>query len=559
MQKDIRPLQPHSTGIELSNRFPENFASRVSTCFSRHPVASKFGILIVLFVISVVVRLPNINRPLGAHYEWVSAHILITEQVWYEEGAWEHYFVPAMTYPGAANRNISNDARMKNSEGIWYYTSGPPFIWIAPYLFFKVMGIYPDVLPLQVFCLIVHFVCALLIYLLVQELTPKRNAAIYQVPAFLASTVYLFTPASLWFHCNVYSGVFLNIIFIIAGAYLFVRFLDGESGIGHYIKMGVLAFFMFYTGYFGVFFFSVMGLYAIVYCDKKAAFKLICSITVGAFVGGTLFLIQYSTVDGFMSILEYLFGRYLFVSGTAEISDKGLHVYDLSAWWRVLHHYDKAYGHILLFSFVLSVVSISLGRDRLRVKLAGMDRRWIAVALITVLPVLMEHVVLFNYTSVHGFSVMPMLVAISTFTGLGLSSLISKLETTRHKRELNGNIASILVVFALVVFVSVGEYRQQNANGHSLYKTMGETIAKTAKSDEVVFLDAGGLFLNTHGDIIPHIVFYAHRNIAAWKDREAAEKLITLNGAARGVLFQFVKSGRQYKLPYGYIEVRSER
>ena len=558
MHKDNLPIHPGLQEEEPPSPFAKETASKVCSYLTRHYSTSKCGILILLFGISVLVRLPNINRPLGAHYEWVSAHILITQQIWYEEGPLKHYFVPAMTYSGAANRNISNDARMKNSNGQWYYTSGPPFVWIAPYLFFRLIGVYPDVLPLQIFCLIVHFVCALLIYLLVKELISKSSIRSWEISAFVASAVYLFTPASLWFHCNVYSGVFLNIIFIIAGAHLFVRFLDDESGIGHYIKMGVLSFLMFYTGYFGVFFFSVMGLYAIIYCDKKAAFKLICSISVGAFLGVMLFLIQYSTIDGFRSIVEYLFGRYLFVSGTAQTTDKGLHVYDLHAWWRVLNHYEKAYGHILLFLLVLSVISISLGQGSLRIKLARTDRRWIAVALITVVPVLMEHVVLFNYTSVHGFSVMPMLVAISIFVSLSLNSLISKLAMTRNKCDLYGNIASILTVFSLVVVVSIGEYRHQNSNGHGLYKAIGENIAKAAKTDEVVFLDAGGLFLNTHGDIIPHIVFYAHRNVAAWHDQKTAKELIASNGMSRGILFKFLKSKGQFKLPYSYLETAED-
>jgi hypothetical protein len=41
----------------------------------------------VLFAASVLVRLPNINRPLSEHHDWPKAHFLRTQRIWYEAGA----------------------------------------------------------------------------------------------------------------------------------------------------------------------------------------------------------------------------------------------------------------------------------------------------------------------------------------------------------------------------------------------------------------------------------------------------------------------------------------
>ena len=48
----------------------------------RYRIARRAAFLVALFALSVVVRARYINRPLSAHYEWVTARVLITQQIW---------------------------------------------------------------------------------------------------------------------------------------------------------------------------------------------------------------------------------------------------------------------------------------------------------------------------------------------------------------------------------------------------------------------------------------------------------------------------------------------
>jgi hypothetical protein len=231
-----------------------------------------------------------------------------------------------------------------------------------------------------------------------------------------------------------------------------------------------------------------------------------------------------------------------------------MHIYDRAAWARVFNHYYKGFGGFLFFFAIVMFVATALGRGDFKQRFTNLDKRWLIAACITVLTVLGHHLTLFNHTTIHEYSVMPMFIAFSMLTGLGLSSVISKLEETRDNRELTGNIAAILVVVLILSFVSVGDYREQNTKGHNLYKAMGETIRKNAKDDEVVFVEKLSLYLTGYGSVVPHVVFYAHRNIATWEDAKTAQELLAANGAKRGIIFKLVKSGKQYQFPHRYIE-----
>lgn len=535
----------------LSN-YLHSFLNRTSVY---HRTARQWGPIVVLFAISVMVRVPYINRPLSAHYEWVTAPVLITQQIWYEEGAWTHHFLPVMTFPGAANRNISNDARMKNDKGVWYYTTSPPLAWIAPYVVFSLLGVYPDVLPLQIFNLVLHFVCAILVYALTKQLIRRSDFLSREIPALVAASVYLFTPFALWFHCNTYSGQWLNHPFFIGSVYAFVRILDSEEeDKNRWIWiLGALVFLMFYTWWGGAFFSAVICAYAFFHRQERSMRRVISVTVFAAVLSTALVFFHKSAVAGIGAFIEYFWSRFSFASGYFKETDKNLHVYDFIAWKRILSHYYKGFGVFLIFLCTISTVSALLN-ERLLKPLRQFDKTWFAVICITVLPVLGEHLALFNYTAVHEYSVMPMLLAISTLTGLGLSSIISKLETTRDRQALIGNVGSIITVFVILIATAIGEYREQNNDGHTIYKTLGESIAKTAKSDEVVFVNSSGMFLTGGGGIIPHIVFYAHRNLAVWKDAKTARELLEANGVDRGIVFTLVREKNQYKFQHQYIE-----
>jgi hypothetical protein len=57
-----------------------------------------FPLLFGIFLLSVVVRLPMLNRPLSKHHEFCTAISLRIMQIWYDNGIEKYGYNPVMTY-----------------------------------------------------------------------------------------------------------------------------------------------------------------------------------------------------------------------------------------------------------------------------------------------------------------------------------------------------------------------------------------------------------------------------------------------------------------------------
>ena len=109
------------------------------------------AILLLLFAVSIAIRLPYLNHPLGGH-QWLTAQTLVIHSIWYERGIAACGFNPIVTFELPADKNIlSPMGRMGSPAGDRCFISQPPLGYISPYLVQTSLGLRPDVLPLQVF------------------------------------------------------------------------------------------------------------------------------------------------------------------------------------------------------------------------------------------------------------------------------------------------------------------------------------------------------------------------------------------------------------------------
>ena len=156
-------------------------------------------VITLLFIISVIVRLPTINRPLALHYEWGMAHILITLQIWEENGISNYNFNPVYTFNNYGDKFSSNIGRLPDENKNHYYTSYPPFAFYFPFFIFKILGIYPDLLPLKILNLILHLFTSILIYTIISKICNKPVYGIIFYPALISAFIYIFLPVNLWY------------------------------------------------------------------------------------------------------------------------------------------------------------------------------------------------------------------------------------------------------------------------------------------------------------------------------------------------------------------------
>jgi len=451
-------------------------------------------VMLLIFAVSVLVRFPNINRPLSKHHEFVTSISLRVIQIWHVEGGAKYNFTPVMNYGGEANKNINNHASTKefgvpDAEGNYYYLSHPPLAYIAPHFVFKVLNVKPTVLSLQVFHLFINFFSGILIYLLVINLKRVRARSNIDLTALIAFVIYTFSTAVLWFQCNTYmSDMFVHFFFLI-GILLGLKSLNYPSSSKWKILFAINLFLMIYTSWLGAFFALVVFIFGLTYWRKKGGVPLAIYSSLAVVLALGLIANQYSSITGADSLIDHLSQR-LNVRGSGTVGREGSFIaIKAREVGRIIFNYGSNYLGIILM--ILAMLFWSWKKSIL---VFGRMKSFIALS---ILPVLLLHLVLLNYSG-QDFTVL----YASCFLSIVLAFLIE-------------NQIKIVRPFALwfTILASVGMYYYINKPGdysrsgerYDKNMNLGLFIKNESKNDEVVFL--------VSDELNPVVVVYAERNI----------------------------------------------
>lgn len=497
------------------------------------------GVLVSCFALSVLIRAPKLNQPLGRpHYETVTARILRTMQIIHHDGSLRYLFLPISTFGNKGDKNIVNQFLYKDEAGNYYNVSYPPFGHIMPLLVFYALGVSPDVLPLQIFNLVLHFFTALFVYLIVTLITPGQAKGRVNIPALLAFLIYVFAPGCLWFHSNVYTRDILVQPFFVIAIFLTLKIL--RAPVTNPIRLallGLVTFLMVYTEWLGLLYAAAFGFYALFRfksAQPRLAFIVICIASTAALA---LTLFHYSQIDGLDNIIRYYVHKYFFRSGFTANSSKGLSYFNMLSYKTVVRHYLMSFLPILLFLLVVLVMFFAAYRRPFTRASLQMNQRAFLCFYFCLMPVILHHALLFNQTAEHEFALLKTGVFIAVFSGFIYYKLSMSLFTDPNdeNRQLKRHFVHLL--FTLVILLSVAQYAYHNRKDYLSYKTIGEEIAQTAKTDEVVFISTGRKSTGRKYWIRPSLIFYAQRNIARWQSEAAARDLLQQNDCERGIVF----------------------
>lgn len=489
-----------------------------------------FPFLLGIFLISVLVRLPLLDRPLSKHHEFCTAISVRVLQVWYDNGISNYGYNPVMTYNNAADKNINNNAnasgRMIDAEGNYYYVSHPPFAYYFPYAIFKILHIRPGVLSLQVLNLGLHFLSGLFIYFTLCLLSFRRSRSYPYRSAIVAFTIYTFLPATMWFQGNVYmSDMAVHTLFII-GVYIALKmiirqkFFSPKYIISYLIVLGL----MIYTSWLGVFFAFGVLVYSLLHVQAIKGFKVLIWGTLAVLlVTLPLIVYQYSQINGLEAYLGEMINRYI-QRGSLEPTDRGLWHFFISYFSllkTLLYNYalNYAVGYVALLVFLW----VAISRKKLKIVFSENGYRFIWLS---VTPILLMHLFFLNY-SAHDFTTLYASLFFSVVGGV----LYDKV-----KKSGAFPIRDMQIGLTLIVILMVGQYYLMNyrTEGIQCDKTVGENIAKTAQKDEVVFC--------TGSAAPPQLVHYAQRNIQVVNNIEEAKAILQQRHQA-GILFHVENCG----------------
>jgi len=175
-------------------------------------VAGEFGLIFLLWLLSVVVSSPIFNQPLGTENGWLPAHTLVSMRAFEEWGFWK--LLGASVLIPKSYEFIDVDlTTFTKAEGI--YLSYPSFWLVLPYITFKLLNLVHLNINLSIQYLegynliinrligggIVYYLCLEIVGIITgNTLTDYKKRLI----AFLGLVGWMFTPPVMYWTQNVY-------------------------------------------------------------------------------------------------------------------------------------------------------------------------------------------------------------------------------------------------------------------------------------------------------------------------------------------------------------------
>ncbi|MCS7028531.1 MAG: hypothetical protein NZ519_07155 [Bacteroidia bacterium] len=444
------------------------------------PSIPKIWLLVAVWVVSVGLRIPFLNRPLSIHHEWMLAHLLITLEIWESKSISASKYALIYTYPyDKTNAHLDFIGGIKDKEGNYYYVSYPPFAFYAAYIFCKVFFLPIAPLSIQLFNLIWHFVCAFFWYKILRIVFNSEKWA------FWGYVLYLFLPFNLWYHGNTYFvDIFVQGLW--AGyLYFWLMLYLEKRTIRNYLGLFIFSLLLMYTEWIAVFIGIATLIVGILIVVKKRSFLHllpVCVAGTGMLIGLALTLYQYAHIQDWQTLKQTLFNKYEFRSGKKELQEQNTSLY----WFMLIYHYIKGYAPLLV---LMAIGIFYLLRKHYRKNLWISFNKLIWLILLG-LPVVLHHSVLFGFTYFHEFSVLK-----TSFILIALSLWFM--------RMLNFN----KTIYILLILIQVGMYYAAFYRYTDAYQKIGQTIKKERQANELVVLAVTEDFW-----AVPQIMYYAKCN-----------------------------------------------
>jgi hypothetical protein len=457
-------------------------------------VTKRTFILCAAFVVSVLFRLPNINRPLSKHHEFAVAVILNGIISWKESGgASVFHYVPLMTYQGEENRLLERGV-FTDAAGNQVYLSLGPGWYVLPYVVFTILHLPFTPLSLQLLNLVIHFITLLALYRLGLVLV-KHYSFLSPYFPLLGCLVFLFMPGPLWYFGNGYVHAAVSLPFAIS---LFTQYLKWTFEQSRLSWANAGWFFLcgfggIYLDWFTFFLLAVLGMAALFfYIKKKEVNWLLIAGLIGttAFASVAIIFWQFASLLGWHNVAQYWTER----SGDRSLTNEGNSM--LSNVVSFIVNMVTCAGAALLVAGI-SIIFLILRKSKNYPTVPLM--LWIITCLL-------YNGIFFNWSYVHEFSMVPLCV--------GISLLAAHLLQAAKPRT------ALISLVALIV-ISLAQYYQINPPGAvSRVGTPYAAQMHLGKKIDSLVPKGYRIFSNLGND--PMVEYYAHRSFGFFTIEDAA-------------------------------------
>lgn len=503
-------------------------------------------LILVLFVLSVFVRKENHSVPLTRHHEWITAHTLITCEIWRDNGGPSAYhFSPVYTYPGEGNHKRRMLGGVVDEKGDVYYVSYPPFSFLFAYYATQLMG-GPDTDSIRTLNLSIHFLCAVFLYLIAVALSSAENKSHFSIAGVVAAFLYLFSTGNLWIHGNLYFADMLVQLFVIAGLYAAIRLYRGQYK-NEWLLLSALAALFFlatYTEWLGLllsFFVGCSFLIAYFMHREKVYLKAFFTLGFSAALAIGLTLLQYTSIAGWDQLKEVSLSKYEERSGHEVIEEvpnaftlENEAAYDFMI-DRIDGFYKMAENFVGLFGIVFLLL-VLIPNLRRKMETAGIS---FLILLLLGLAIFSHYYLFFNFNALHDFSSLKtgfffvMLVLI-------FSVLVESALAVRFR----------IVFFVLVVYLcidkgldSIQRYRDTFPLAETDWDRMetGAVMREYGKPDAAIFMNITSN---------PELVYAAGHNVFPLKDTADLKQMMIYYNNTKGQYYHHQGSKLDYILEF---------
>lgn len=486
-------------------------------------LAGTLFVLIFIFLAAFFLRVGLISNEVN-NYDHCNFYLLTTFENWEERGMAACHFSPILTYNSPGDKHVAYYKRLESKEGDNYFVSFPPFSFLFAYGVFKFFHIVPGKLAIQLLNIFLHFVSAFFIYLLVFRHYNKSDQLKLHLPSIVGFTVYLFIPIVLYMHTVVYFPETLGVVLWIITLYLTLRWAD-TSDLNKSRTVYLLAaviFFMIYTEWIGIFY--VITLFVVIQrsnrFDRPQKLFLFKSVFVSTVAAIVLTLVQYSSIDGVVSLVKAFMVRYAERSGLMDTthSDMGFNFFTSESYVRLAANLN---GVLFPFGYLIMLFVIGFVFKRGYAYLSQVIMQNKLLIILSTVPGIIHLFVFFNSTVIHSHCVAVLGVSIALFLGL-----ISGWFHNRMKADSAGVIIQVAIICVAIFSVKVNFDKSHPLHpDHSALKRAAIFIRNDAKRDEAVFLN-----INTElSNPLQYISFVSKRNMLYANDtldlRKKAEAL----------------------------------
>ena len=492
--------------------------------------------IIILFGISVLIRIPHLNRPLGVGHDILTGSTLQRLDAWSKTSFFDHKLLPISTYNNKGDKNLSSERMWrhpKDERGRYYYNSYPPFGYIVPYAFFSLFNITPEILPLRIFNLLVHLLCCLLIFFMIAFLTQKWYRNKINIPALIGFCVYTFSTLPMWYHGITYHVETFVQLFFIASIFTFLKTVDNPHSKKNLVLFFLSVFFMCYTEWIGYFFALFAGLYLLINIKKSGFFKIILTLITSVLTSFGLLFFHYSYIAGYKDVLASFFKAFFHRSGQQELQRATIKLSKSNIKELLYRYFIQSapfliYGYTAFWGYFFKTAKVSPSMPA-KIKIFFYENKLEMLALyISLLPAIAHNLVLISFTMTHIQSCLKTNVFFAIFIALFSNKLLLELKKNTFAKTI------LLVLFSIATAYSARMTAKIPRVTTTPFQRVGQKIAEVAQPDEIIFVKQ-----SPTGDTFycqSEIAFYAHRNMTGFRNEACIEKIVSKNDLTNKVI-----------------------